>query len=170
MTPLENGEEGGAGEGYRGAETTVIVYGLDPGRDYEISLDVVGVGNGGEEGGERAVVEIETGGECEFLLSLISVLFDEERESRKLTPVAIQLRRVEVRIQTLLQQVTTLPISTLPTTLVLLPLLPTTTSPLHQKDHHHLTLPHSLLHHQQNPNSELFSKRSEQVQNVQKQY
>ncbi|KAK4705287.1 hypothetical protein P7C70_g917, partial [Phenoliferia sp. Uapishka_3] len=46
--------------GRRGAETTVIVYGLEPGLDYEISLDVVG-GDDGE--GDQTVVEIETAGE-----------------------------------------------------------------------------------------------------------
>lgn len=55
-----------AGAARKGAETTVIVYGLDPGRDYEISLDVVGGEEGGEEQHHQASVEIETGVEGEL--------------------------------------------------------------------------------------------------------
>jgi hypothetical protein len=48
--------------GKRGAETTVLVYGLDPARDYEISLDVVGMDgeDGGSVSGERTTVDVET--------------------------------------------------------------------------------------------------------------
>lgn len=48
----------------------MIVYGLDPGRDYEISLDVVGSEEGGEEQHHQATVEIETGVESESRCTL----------------------------------------------------------------------------------------------------
>ncbi|KAL8279724.1 hypothetical protein RQP46_007819 [Phenoliferia psychrophenolica] len=43
--------------GRRGAETTVIVYGLEPGIEYEIALDVVGTD---DPDSEQTVLEIET--------------------------------------------------------------------------------------------------------------
>lgn len=43
--------------GKRGAETTVIIWGLDPGRDYEISLGVVG---GEDRESESMMVDVET--------------------------------------------------------------------------------------------------------------
>lgn len=65
----------GAGDGdENGAETTVIVYGLDPSREYEISLEVVeGQEDSESVDGEaptiatRAAVEVETGAEGAFL-------------------------------------------------------------------------------------------------------
>lgn len=47
--------------GRRGSETTVIVYNLDPGRDYEISLDVVNTDEAGESEHQIASIQIETG-------------------------------------------------------------------------------------------------------------
>ena len=52
--------------GARGSETTVIVYGLEPGRDYEISLEVVGPEDAADAENQRATIEVETGVEREF--------------------------------------------------------------------------------------------------------
>lgn len=51
--------------GKKGAETTVIIWGLDPGRDYEISLGVVG---GEDRESESMVVDVETALEGVYFL------------------------------------------------------------------------------------------------------
>lgn len=53
----------GVREGGRSAETTVIVYGLVPGREYEISLDVTTAGEGEETETEHFNLDVETGQE-----------------------------------------------------------------------------------------------------------
>ncbi len=58
-------------QGGRGAETTVIVYGLVPGREYEISLDVTTAAEGDEQETESFSLEVETGQEGK-LISLTS--------------------------------------------------------------------------------------------------
>lgn len=49
----------------RGSDTTVIVYGLEPGRDYEISLEVVGPEETADVEPPRATVGVVTGVERE---------------------------------------------------------------------------------------------------------
>lgn len=54
-------------QGGRAAETTVIVYGLVPGREYEISLDVTTATEGDEHETEHFNLDVETGQEGRHL-------------------------------------------------------------------------------------------------------
>lgn len=63
-------QEGGG----RGAETTVIVYGLVPGREYEIGVDVASGGEGEEGEAEHFSLEVETGQEGEQLSAEMDIV------------------------------------------------------------------------------------------------